>query len=156
MFTSARLSTEDLGNACFHPDVRAYAYNISRPSSMPQKHLPPLGACLFGLYYLIDTSTCSDKDRELTFPSSAQVARPDRSFVEYAGRTKGRSLAASHRFELIRDSQTVDDEDGVTIVYSHVRSNPRTGGRVYGRFMTTMHVCYAHLLFAEGVREVLA
>lgn len=77
--------------------------------------------------------------------------------MEYAGRTKGRSLAASHRFELLRESPAGDGEDeGVTIIYSHVRSNPRTGGQVYGWFMTAMHVCYAHLLFAEGVREVLA
>lgn len=124
---------------------------------MSQKHLPPLGACLFGLYYLIDTSAYSAKDRELTFPSSARTPRPGRSFVEYAGRTKGRSLAASHRFELLRESPAGDGEDeGVTIIYSHVRSNPRTGGQVYGWFMTAMHVCYAHLLFAEGVREVLA
>lgn len=124
---------------------------------MSQKHLPPLGACLFGLYYLIDASTYSAKDRESTFPDSVGIPRPGRSFVEYAGRTKGRSLAASHRFELLKDSPTVGEDDGgITIIYSHVRSNPRTGGHVYGRFMTAMHVSYAHLLFAEGVRELLA
>ncbi|KAL3467658.1 hypothetical protein BJX64DRAFT_248270 [Aspergillus heterothallicus] len=129
---------------------------------MPRTSLPPLGACLFGLYYLIDTSTCGTEYRRSIFPSSAVVPRPDRSFVEYAGRTSGRSLAASHRFELSRGdlmrSKSKDDGDGeenVTIVYSHVRSNPRTGGQVYSKLMTAMHVVYAHLLFAEGVREVL-
>ncbi|KAL4977908.1 hypothetical protein BDW66DRAFT_149637 [Aspergillus desertorum] len=151
VFASARASTGDSGS---HPD--AYAYDISHPSAMSQQHLPPLGACLFGLYYLVDTSVCSASDRTSVFPASVQILRPERSFVEYAGRTKGRSLAASHRFELVREHPMGGDEEGVTIIYSHVRSNPRTGGRVYSRPMTAMHVGYAHLLFAEGVREVLA
>ncbi|KAL6239536.1 hypothetical protein BDW75DRAFT_250406 [Aspergillus navahoensis] len=151
VFASARASTAD---ASSHQD--AYEYDISHPNAMSQQRLPPLGACLFGLYYLVDMSACSSKDRALVFPTSTQIPRPERSFVEYAGRTKGRSLAASHRFELVREHPLGDREEGVTIIYSHVRSNPRTGGQVYSRPMTAMHVCYAHLLFAEGVREILA
>ncbi|KAL4989435.1 hypothetical protein BDW68DRAFT_175960 [Aspergillus falconensis] len=151
VFASARTAAAD---ASSHHD--AYVYDISSPNAMSQQRLPPLGACLFGLYYLIDTSVCSSKDRALTFSASTRTPRPERSFVEYAGRTKGRSLAASHRFELAREHPIGNHEEGVTIIYSHVRSNPRTGGQVYSRPMTAMHVCYAHLLFAEGVREVLA
>ncbi|KAL2835679.1 hypothetical protein BJY01DRAFT_223217 [Aspergillus pseudoustus] len=156
VFTNARV----LGHhdSSRHLDV----CKIDRPDAMPRLSLPPLGACLFGLYYLIDTSACSAEDRISTFPSSAAILRPDCSFVEFAGRTSGRSLAASHRFEVSRDDEpwangcaTTTGEKHVTIVYSHVRSNPRTGGQVYSRLMTAMHVCYAHLLFANGVREVL-
>ncbi|KAL2845155.1 hypothetical protein BJX68DRAFT_269341 [Aspergillus pseudodeflectus] len=133
------------------------AYKIDNPTAVSRDRLPPLGACLFGLYYLLDTSICSPEDRESVFPGSMKIPRPARSFVEYAGRTSGRSLAASHRFEVSRDDPTAngDGEEHITIVYSHVRSNPLTGGKVYSRPMTAMHVCYAHLLFANGVREVL-
>ncbi|KAL4993814.1 hypothetical protein BDV10DRAFT_198039 [Aspergillus recurvatus] len=151
VFASARASSAD-ASSC----QDAHAYDISRPNAMSQKRLPPLGTCLFGLYYLIDTSACNAKDRASIFSASAQIPRPERSFVEYAGRTKGRSLAASHRFELVKEQPMGYREEGVTIIYSHVRSNPRTGGQVYSRPMTAMHVCYAHLLFAEGVRELLA
>ncbi|KAL4867497.1 hypothetical protein BDV12DRAFT_186670 [Aspergillus spectabilis] len=132
-------------------------YKISSPNGLSSKHLPPLGACLFSLYYLLESSICSPGYRTEVFLSSGQTPRPDRSFVEYAGRTKGRSLAASHQFEVIREApvSTPGGEEYVTIIYSHVRSNPRTGGRVYSRPMTAMHICYAHLLFADGIREVL-
>ncbi|KAL3494426.1 hypothetical protein BJX62DRAFT_234301 [Aspergillus germanicus] len=138
-------------------NLQLEAYNIDRPTAMPRDHLPPLGACLFGLYYLIDTSVCSPQHRESVFPGSMKISRSNRSFVEYAGRTSGRSLAASHRFEIFREDPTAngDDEESITILYSHVRSNPLTGGKVYSKPMTAMHVCYAHLLFANGVREVL-
>ncbi|KAL4747435.1 hypothetical protein BDW72DRAFT_209633 [Aspergillus terricola var. indicus] len=151
VFANARAST---GDSSSRPD--AHDRDVSRPNAMSQQRLPPLGACLFGLYYLIDTSFCSPKYRTSIFPASAHRPRPERSFVEYAGRTQGRSLAASHRFELIRERPVANGEEEITIIYSHVRSNPRTGGRVYSRPMTAMHVCYAHLLFAEGAREALA
>ncbi|KAL3429609.1 hypothetical protein BDV09DRAFT_202871 [Aspergillus tetrazonus] len=151
VFSNAR---ESPGNSCSRPD--ASDPDNPRPNAMSQQRLPPLGACLFGLYYLIDTSVCSPKYRTSIYPASAQRPRPERSFVEYAGRTQGRSLAASHRFELVRERPVANGEAEITIIYSHVRSNPRTGGQVYSRPMTAMHVCYAHLLFAEGVREVLA
>jgi hypothetical protein len=124
---------------------------------MPRDRLPPLGACLFGLYYVLDMSACSPEHRESIFPGSIKISRPNRNFVEYAGRTSGRSLAASHRFEIFRDDPVANGnvEESITVLYSHVRSNPLTGGKVYSKPMTAMHVCYAHLLFANGVREVL-
>ncbi|KAL4924014.1 uncharacterized protein BDV17DRAFT_301361 [Aspergillus undulatus] len=135
-----------------YPDTNPDTCNISHPNVMSKERLPPLGACLFGLYYLVDTNVCIS---EYNYPSNA---RPERSFVEYAGRTRGRSLAASHRFEIFRQfsGPTLGDQEQVMIIYSHVRSNPRNGGQVYSRPMTAMHVCYAHLLFADGIREVLA
>ncbi|KAI9371591.1 hypothetical protein BJX61DRAFT_18322 [Aspergillus egyptiacus] len=134
-------------------DASAELVKISSPDSLSRDHLPALGACLFDLYYLLDTSACSTEHRTRVFPGSAQFPRPEGTFAEYAGRTKGRSLAASHRFEVIRE--TVAGEEQVKIIYSHVRSNPRTGGRVYSTVMTGLHVLYAHLLFADGIREVL-
>ncbi|KAL4886214.1 hypothetical protein BJY04DRAFT_213745 [Aspergillus karnatakaensis] len=127
-------------------DPRPDGYEISTTDSLSTQHIAPLGAL---------------KHRGKVFPYSKGISRPERSFVEYAGLTKGRSLAASHRFEVARvklDFNCEDQNEGegyATIVYSHVRSNPLTGGRVYSRPMTAMHVVYAHLLFADGVREVL-
>ncbi|KAL3449398.1 hypothetical protein BJX65DRAFT_36902 [Aspergillus insuetus] len=150
VITNARVLKPD-------PNLQLEAYNIGKPTAMPRGRLPPLGACLFGLYYVLDTSACTPEHRESIFPGSMKISRPNRSFVEYAGRTSGRSLAASHRFEVSRDDLTANGvvDESITILYSHVRSNPLTGGKVYSRPMTAMHVCYAHLLFANGVREVL-
>lgn len=75
--------------------------------------------------------------------------------MEYAATLKAEAwLRLSIRGD--REGPTFDDEEYVAIICSHIRSNFGTGGRVHSRPMTVMHVCYAHLLFADGIREVLA
>ncbi|KAL4906394.1 hypothetical protein BDW74DRAFT_176723 [Aspergillus multicolor] len=153
---------------CIDEDVIAAT---GRDSSIPpplwdldalsQTTLPPLGTTLFGLLTLFDTSACTDAHRTAVFPASANVPRPTFAFAEYAGRTRSRGLAASHRFEVTREREREQEHVGeeevefAVITFSHVRSNPATGGKSLPTWFVWFHVLYSGLLFAEGIREVL-
>ncbi|RAL03581.1 uncharacterized protein BO80DRAFT_401730 [Aspergillus ibericus CBS 121593] len=126
---------------------------IWKLDSLSRDILPPLGSTLFGLLTLFDTSTCTEDHRISVFPDSIHIPRPNFAFAEYAGRTKSQGLAASHRFEVTREYK--DGEDRVRLTFSHIRSNPRTGGKSLPSWFVWFHVLYSGLLFADGIKEIM-
>lgn len=64
-------------------------------------------------------------------------------------------LVSSHRFEITRgDHGGVKKGTEVVIVtFSHVSCNSRSG-RPYLRMFRWLHLVYARLLFADGIREI--
>ncbi|PYH80233.1 hypothetical protein BO82DRAFT_375706 [Aspergillus uvarum CBS 121591] len=63
------------------------------------------------------------------------------------------SLAASHRFEVTRKYK--DGEDRVKMTFSHIRSDPRAGGKSIPSWFVWFHVLCSGLLFADGIRKVI-
>lgn len=89
------------------------------------------------------------------FPKAVGTERPCFAFLEFAGNTEHSRLVASHRFEIVREAGPKDQAE-VQIIFSHVRSNPRTGGAALPGILTYFHVLYSALLYSDGVQVVIA
>lgn len=62
-------------------------------------------------------------------------------------------LVSSHRFEVTR-ADNGGEGQMVTVTFSHVSCNSRSG-RPYSRPFKFLHLVYARLLFADGIREIM-
>lgn len=73
-----------------------------------------------------------------------------------AGGSKSFELISSHRFEVARENCNRKEESGdlITVTFSHVSCKSVTG-RPYATFFRLLHLIYARLLFADGIRAVL-
>lgn len=93
---------------------------------------------------------------EQLVPKPPSDSHRDFTSAEFvAGGSRTYELISSHRFEVTREhDQEMGHGDLVVVTFSHVSCNSVTG-RQYSTFFRWLHLIYARLLFADGIRAVL-
>jgi len=135
------------------PQLPPPIWSLSRISAAA---LPPLGSLLFGNFLLLDSSATSSEHRKALFPSSTGIPRPCFLFAEFVFGTDTSRLAGSIRLEVEREKDdSAAGEEFVRLRYAQMRCNNVTGGFAGPKWFTPVHLLYARLLFADGVREVM-
>lgn len=138
------------------------AQEIWKTSSLSPKSIPPLGSLLFGNFLLADSTSATSHQQQKDLFASKPPSRPPQGteFAEFvAGGSVWVELVSSHRFEVARGlhsgkDQGNDEEDMLQVTFSHASGNSRSGRR-YSRPFQWLHLVYARLLFADGIREIL-
>lgn len=129
-------------------------------NALSAKVPPPSGSLLFGNFLLAQRVLSSATGRGETkqrHPKSTPDSPGDFASAEFvAGGSKSFELISSHRFEVTREHEPEEDGRGglVTVTFSHVSCNSVTG-RPYSAFFRSLHLVYARLLFADGIRAIL-
>lgn len=97
------------------------------------------------------------RQKKQSLPESTPDSPRDFASAEFvAGGSKSFELISSHRFEVSREHDQEEEGRGglVTVTFSHVSCNSVTG-RPYSKFFRWLHLVYARLLFADGIRAIL-
>lgn len=127
--------------------------------ALSKKVTPTSGSLLFGNFLLAEkvSDAAERRGTELLLPNSAPEGSRNFASAEFvAGGSKSFELISSHRFEVTREHGREDKERGdlVTVTFSHVSCNS-VSGRPYSTFFRSLHLIYARLLFADGIRAIL-
>lgn len=128
-------------------------------AALSAKAPPPSGSLLFGNFLLAEKVLGATRDRETGQPLLEPTPYGPREFASaefVAGGSKSFELISSHRFEVTREPCHGKKENGdlVTVTFSHVSCKSVTG-RPYATFFRLLHLAYARLLFADGIRAIL-
>ncbi|KAG6354353.1 hypothetical protein INS49_004370 [Diaporthe citri] len=127
--------------------------------ALSAKAPPPSGSLLFGNFLLAESVSNATTRRETEQPPAKPGPQGPRDFASaefVAGGSKTFELISSHRFEVARehDREEKGGRDLVTVTFSHV-SCKSVAGRPYSTFFRLLHLVYARLLFANGIRAIL-
>lgn len=128
-------------------------------AALSAKALPPSGSLLFGNFLLAEKVLGVTRDRETQQPLLNLTPDGPREFASaefVAGGSQSFELISSHRFEVARENCNGKEEGGdlITVTFSHV-SCKSVSGRPYATYFRLLHLVYARLLFADGIRAIL-
>lgn len=120
---------------------------------------PPSGSLLFGNFLLAERVLNATGRRETGQPPAEPGPEGPRDFASaefVAGGSKTFELISSHRFQVTREDDHEEKGRGdlVTVTFSHVSCMSVTG-RPYSTLFRLLHLVYARLLFADGIRAIL-
>lgn len=127
--------------------------------ALSQKAAPPSGSLLFGNFLLAEKVSSATERRETEQPPAEPSSESSQDFASaefVAGGSRTFELISSHRFEVTREQDREEKGRGdlVTVTFSHV-SCKSVSGRPYSTFFRSLHLVYARLLFADGIRAIL-
>jgi hypothetical protein len=132
-------------------EIKDLAPEILFPSELARETLPrPHSPLIRGHFLVLDVNLPPTSQEEKT------SSRIGGSYIEIGFGDDRKDFAGMHRFEVTRDVDAAEGDDGdITIYFTSLACNPRVDRLLCSRFLFSLHDFYALCLFRDGIAEVL-